>query len=155
MYDDMWLHKLPLDDIVRKYFKLTDDVTQSHNNIAYTNMRCLCASNQMRKKLGKKDKYEVGESLICRVYEKFGSKRFNVNYRYRSKRFNVNYRYRIVSISSNTVILENVMSKGQYIIDIPTLDKHFRYDNCITCHSAQDASINGEIIIHEWKKNIW
>ena len=37
-------------------------------------------SNQIRKHIGKKDKYEVGETLICRVYKKFGSKRFNVNY---------------------------------------------------------------------------
>ena len=36
MYDDMWLHKLPLDDFVRKCFKTTDDVTQSHNNIIQT-----------------------------------------------------------------------------------------------------------------------
>ena len=55
MYDDMWLHKLPFDDFVRKYVKLTDDVTQSHNNIAYTNMRCLYVSNQIRKNIGKKD----------------------------------------------------------------------------------------------------
>ena len=102
MYDDMWVHKLPLVDFVRKYFKTTDDVTLSHNNIAYTNMRCLYVSNQIRKHLGKKDKNEVGDILICRVYKKFGSKRFNVN-----------YRSRIVSISSNTVILVNVKSKEQ------------------------------------------
>ena len=141
MYDDMWLHKLPLDDFVRKYFKTTDDVTQSHNNIAYTNMRCLYVSNQIRKHIGKKDKYEVGETLICRVYKKFGSKRFNVN-----------YRFKIVSLNNNTVILENVKSKEQYVTDMLTLDKHFRYDYCTTCHSAQGASINGKIIIHEWNK---
>ena len=54
MYDDMWVHKIPLDDFVRKYFKTTDDVTQFHNNIAYTTMRCLYVSNQIRKHLGKK-----------------------------------------------------------------------------------------------------
>ena len=141
MYDDMWLHKLPLDDFVRKYFKTTDDVTQSHNNIAYTNMRCLYVSNQIRKHIGKKDKYEVGETLICRVYKKFGSKRFNVN-----------YRFKIVSLNNNAVILENVKSEEQYVTDMPTLDKHFRYDYCTTCHSAQGASINGKIIIHELNK---
>ena len=141
MYDDMWVHKLPLDDFVRKYFKTTDDVTQSFNNIAYTNMRCLYVSNQIRKHIGKKDKYEVGETLISRVYKKFGSKRFNVN-----------YRFRIVSITNNVVILENVKSKEQYTTDMLTLDKHFRYDYCTTCHSAQGASINGKIIIHEWNK---
>ena len=141
MYDDMWIHKLPLDAFVRKYFKTTDDVTQCFNNIAYTNMRCLYVSNLIRKNLGKKDKYEAGETLICRVYKKFGSKRFNVN-----------YRFKIVSIKSNTVVLENVKPKEQYTTDMLTLDKHFRYDYCTTCHSAQGASINGKIIIHEWNK---
>ena len=141
MYDDMWLLKLPLDDFVRKYFKTTDDVTQSHNNIAYTNMRCLYVSDQIRKNLGKKNKYEVGETLICRVYKKFACKRFNVN-----------YRFKIISLNNNTVILENIKSKEQYTTDMLTLDKHFRYDYCTTCHSAQGASINGRIIIHEWNK---
>ena len=83
MYDDMWLHKLPLDDFVRKYFKTLDDVAQSDNNMAYTNMRCVYVSSQIRKHLGKKDKYEVNETVICRLYKKFGSKRFNVSYRFR------------------------------------------------------------------------
>ena len=141
MYDDMWLHKLPVDDFVRKYFELTDVVTQSHNNIAYTSMRCLYVSSQIRKNLAKIDRYEVDETLICRVYKKFGNKRFNVN-----------YRFRIVSISSNTVILENVKSKEQHITDMLTLDKQFRYDYCNTCRSAHGASINGKIILHEWNK---
>ena len=64
----------------------------------------------------------------------------------------MNYRFRIVSISSNTVISENVMSKEQYTTDMLTLDKDFRYDYCTACHSAQGASINGKIIIHEWNK---
>ena len=42
--------------------------------------------------------------------------------------------------------------KEQYTTDMLTLDKHFRYDYCTTCHSAQGASINGKIIIHEWNK---
>ena len=37
--------------------------------------------------------------------------------------------------------------------DVPTLDKHFRYDYCTTCHSAQAASIDGKIVIHEWEKS--
>ena len=44
-------------------------------------------------------------------------------------------------------------SRQQYITDIATLDKHFRYDYCTTCHSAQGASIDGKIVIHEWEKS--
>ena len=67
--------------------------------------------------------------------------------------FNVNYRYRIVSMTLPTltanevcpkgkaVTLENVKSKEKFTTDVYTLDKHFRYDYCTTCHSAQGASI--------------
>ena len=103
--------------------------------------------------MGKKDKYEVGDTLICRVYKNLGNQRFNVN-----------YRYRIISMTLPTltanevcpkgkaVTLENVKSKEKFTTDIYTLDKHFRYDYCTTCHSAQGSSIDGQIIIHEWDK---
>ena len=70
MYDDMWLHKLSLSEFVHKYFNTTGDMTESQKNIAYTNMRCLTVSNAIRKSLGKTDKYEVNEILICRFYKK-------------------------------------------------------------------------------------
>ena len=73
MYDDMWIHRIPLEEFVPKCFKTTDDVTKALHNIAYTNMRCLNMSNYIRKHLGKKDKYEVGDTLICRVYKNLGS----------------------------------------------------------------------------------
>ena len=117
-------------------------MTASQKNIAYTNMRCLTVSNANRKSFGKPDQYEVGEILICRLYKKTNNVKSNVN-----------YRFKIVSISKNIVKLENVKSKQQYLTDIATLDKHFRYDYCTTCHSAQEASIDGKIVIHEWEKS--
>ena len=62
---------------------MTNNVLEAFHNIAYTNMGCLNVSNYIRKHLGKKDKYEVGDTLICRVYKNLGNQRFNVNYRYR------------------------------------------------------------------------
>ena len=35
--------------------------------------------------------------------------------------------------------------------DRETVDKHFRYDYCITCHSAQGATIKITLTIHEWE----
>ena len=152
MYSDMWIHKIKLKDLVYKYFNTTDEVVElkqlqndevvkdALHNIAYTNMRCLNVSSYIRKHLGKKDKYEVGEILVCRLYKKYGNNKFNVNYRYRIKEL------------KPTVILENVKSKECYMTDLTTLDKHFRYNYCTTCHSAQGSSIDGKIIIHEWDK---
>ena len=142
MYDDMWVHRLPMTDFVNKHFKTTDDPMASLKNIAYTNMRCANVSNYIRKRQGKTEKYLVGATLICRVYKKLSSK----------DKFNVNFRFRIVRISVTFVILENVKAKQQYHTDLQTLDKHFRYDFCTTCHSAQGASTKGKIVIHEWEK---
>ena len=51
-------------------FRYTKDVMTRKNNIAYTNIRCQAVANEVRKKLNKKDKYELGEILICKVYKK-------------------------------------------------------------------------------------
>ena len=42
----------------------------SKNNIAYTNIRCQAVANEVRKRLNKKDRYELGGILICTVYKK-------------------------------------------------------------------------------------
>ena len=52
MYNDMWIHKIKLKDLVRKYFNTTDDVTDALHNIACTNMRCLNVSSYIRKHFG-------------------------------------------------------------------------------------------------------
>ena len=142
MYDDMWLNKLEINDFVHKYFKTTDNPMASERNIAYTNIRCLNVSNYIREQLGKKDKYEVGETLICRIYYK----------NTKGVKFNVNYRFKIISIKGNEFMLENIKTKQQYHTYLNVIDKHFRYDYCTTCHSAQGASINGKITIREWDK---
>ena len=40
MYDDFWIHKMPIEEFVPKYFQTTDDIMASDQNIAYTNIRC-------------------------------------------------------------------------------------------------------------------
>ena len=54
----------------------------SKNNIAYTNIRCQAVANEVRKRLNKKNKYELGEILICRVYKKDEEGKLNVNIRW-------------------------------------------------------------------------
>ena len=70
MYNDFWENKLPIQDIIPKYFETTDDIMASEHNIAYTNIRCRNVANEIRNKLNKKDKYEVGEILIARKWFK-------------------------------------------------------------------------------------
>ena len=144
MYGDMWINRIPRTEFVRKYFKTTAGLMASEKNIAYTNMRCKNVSNYIRSNLGKTDKYEVGEILICRKYKKVGNTKTNVI-----------YRFKIVNISGNVVTLENIKSTDRYTADIYTLDNHFRYYYyyCTTCHSAQGTSIKGKVTIHEWEKS--
>ena len=105
IYDDIWIHKLSIEQIVEKHFKTTDDLMESEHNIAYTNKRCLYVSNTIRKNLGKKNKYEVGEHMICRKYKKEGATTFNAN-----------FKYRIRSIGAEGVVLQNIKTNELYAI---------------------------------------
>ena len=69
---------MDVEEWILKHFKMTKDVMQSENNIAYTNMRFQAVSTEVRRRLGKKDKYEVGEMLICRLYRQDDAGKFNV-----------------------------------------------------------------------------
>ena len=122
---------------MRKYFKTTADVMASAYNIAYTNKRCMDVSKTVRQRLGKTSGYEIGEVLVCRLYKKIGSKSLNVNFRYK--------------IDKGNYLLENIKSLEQCTVDKETTEKHFRYNYCITCHSAQGATIKDTITIHEWQ----
>ena len=148
MYDDLWVRKIAINEWIHKYFKMTDDVMKSENNIAYTNLRCQAVSSEIRKRLGKKEKYEIGEVMICRLYRDDKEGKFNVNIRWKidSKKWDSQariYKYRIQDIKNT----EDVRTVDEYV-----LDNHFRYAYCATTHSRQGASISGNITIHEWNK---
>ena len=70
MYANFWVNKLPLEELIQKYFETTDDVMTSDYNIAYTNNRCLGASKKVRRRLGKTGDDEITEVLVCRLYKK-------------------------------------------------------------------------------------
>ena len=72
---------MPFEEIIPKYFETTDDIMASEHNIAYTNMRCRNVAKEIRDRLKKQDKYEVGEILIARKW--IEQPRVNVNLRYR------------------------------------------------------------------------
>ena len=142
MYDDCWVNKLSVSEMVEKHGKMTDDIMTSEYNIAYTNSRCLEVSNAVRKGLGKTDKYEVGDELVCRLY-------------YRSdggEKFNVNILYEILCIKSSCITIQNMSTNTNHTTTEEILRKHFRFAHCITCHSAQGASVSKTITIHEWDK---
>ena len=142
LYIDFWENKLPISDIIEKYFRYTNKINPEHMNIAYTNIRCKTVSDEVRKKLGKKGLYEIGEEIICRLY-----------LRHDDAKFNANIRYKILCINSSGITIENIKDKKKYTLPEELLNKHFRYGYCATAHSCQGASINNNITIHEWDKS--
>ena len=66
MYADFWKNTLPTNDIIPKYFEITDDIMASEHNITYTNLRCRSVSNEIRDRLDISEKYVVGDMLIAR-----------------------------------------------------------------------------------------
>ena len=142
-YTDMWIKEMPVDKWVEKHARYTSEINPHHMNIAYTNIRCKSVSDEVRRKLGKKGLYEVGEELICRLYLKTDE----------GAKFNANIRYKILCINSSGIIIENIKDKKKHTLTEELLNKHFRYGYCATCHSCQGASINNNIVIHEWDKS--
>ena len=141
IYDDFWVYKLPLTEIIPKYFEITDDIMASEHNIAYRNIRCRNVASEIRERLGKKDKYEVGEILIARKWV-------------RDPRININIRYCIKKIEGGMLTLQNICDeKDVKIFNEEKVDDIFIYSYCATCHSSQGASVKETMTIHEWDLN--
>ena len=144
IYDDLWHKDMSIEDWIVKHFKFTKDVMQSENNLAYTNMRCQAVSNEIRR-LGKKDKYEVGEMLMCRLYRKDDKGKFNVNIRWLITKIEGN---------SNIITIQDIKDEEHVrTVNESIIDNHFRYAYCATTDSRQGTSISGNITIHEWQKS--
>ena len=122
MYNDFWERNMPLKDFIEKYFRYTSKIKPEHMNIAYTNIRCKSVSDEVRRKLGKKGFYEVGEEMICRLYLKTDE----------GAKFNANIRYKILCINSSGIIIENIKDKKKHTLTEELLNKHFRYGYCAT-----------------------
>ena len=144
MYNGFWENKLPIQDIIPKYFETTDDIMASEHNIAYTNIRCRNVANEIRNRLNKKDKYEVGEILIARKWIK-------------QPRVNANLRYRITSIEQDElgaqITLQNIANdEDKFMLFDPIVDANFIYSYCATWGSITIHEYNLPIASREW---IW
>ena len=123
MYDDFWIHKLPMEEFIRKHnLQITDDIMASEHNIAYTNVRCRNVASEVRKRLGIKKKYVVGDVVISRKWVKL-------------PRINVNLRYRITKIDESMITLQNISNeKDRFAVLEEQVDCVFIYSYCATCH---------------------
>ena len=114
----------------------------SEHNIAYTNIRCRNADNEIRNRINKKEKHEVAEIRIARKWIK-------------QPGVNVNLRYRITSIEQDElgaqITLQNIANdEDEFMLFEPIVDANFIYSYCATCHSSQGASVKANITLHEY-----
>jgi hypothetical protein len=135
-----------INKIIKKYFKYTDNINESENNIAYENKTCKAVSSAIRNKLNKVDDYEIGEILICRKYIRIKNKD-NV-------KFQVNFNYKIVNIKGCFFTLENVITGERQNIGDKIIRDAFIFNYCATCHSSQGASINGKVCIFDYNNKL-
>ena len=82
----------------------------------------------------------MGEFLICREYTKTPTSVFNVN-----------FKYKIVHIGKDGIMtLKNIKANILQSIKIQKVRDNFIFAHCITCHSAQGSSIDGDITIFDY-----
>ena len=111
----------------------------SDHTIAYNNMRCRTVSSEIRERLGKGNKYEVGEVLIARKWANI-------------PRININLRHKTVKIEGGKIQLKNICDdKDRFELYEEYVDDIFVFSYFATCHSSQGASVKGSIPIHEWQ----
>ena len=142
MYEDFWEKKLPINEIIPKYFEITDDIMASEHNIDYTNIRCRAVSNEIRDRLNTHAKYIVGDILIARKW-------------IQKPRVNVNLRYRITHIQDDElgkqITLQNIArEEDKFMLFEPIVDANLIYSYCATTHSSQGASVKESMTIHEF-----
>ena len=90
----------------------------------------------MLKSLGKTDKYEVDEILICRLYKKTNNVKFNVNYRFKI----VTFESRVDKVLNNVFLLLTCLcdfydyanSKAIYDVFVSPMLKHLIQQSLIT-----------------------
>ena len=140
---DLFNEDIPVMETITKYFKFTNDMTNSLENIAYENKTCKSVSNTIRQKLGKKDDYEVGETLVCREHciLKDGV-------------LNVNFEFKIIEVNQDFMILEDMSEediKQQFKVSMKIVRSSFIHAYCCTCHNYQGSSIDGKVTIFDYK----
>ena len=139
MKHDILETKLSVIDIIKKYDLKTTDKIITEDNIAYTNSECNKVSQQVRKMLGKKNDYEIGEKLICKKF--FKHKKTNIN---------KNYEYLIDDVQPECLTLRDETTNYTMELNLKFIEQHFIHSYCNTCHSRQGSTIKRPMTIHQW-----
>ena len=114
IYHDIFKTDMTIKQIIEKYFKYTEEIELIDSNVAYTNETCRKVSQHVRKEGGINEEHVVGDEVICRVYTRCGTSKFNVN-----------LRVKVTEINESAVTLENVATRLQQEINLKKLRQNF------------------------------
>ena len=140
--------EISLADIIQKYNLKTTKEIITEDNIAYTNNTCKYVSKKVRKMLGMKKEFEVGEKLVCRKFFKIVRK--DDDGKSQGININKNFEYVIVGITDKNMTLKDENTSETITLMLKQIENNFIHSYCNTCHSLQGSSIKKPITIHEW-----
>ena len=137
IYDDIFINNLSVKEICSKYELNTENNylnVKTTSNLAYFNKRCFSVSMFVHDKILKlKDKYMVGQEVVCRQYYKVKGITLMTNYTYRVH--DIDTKKRLVTV------FDDVDDK-LYTIPNAIFDKHFILPYCRTIDSSQGRSMS-------------
>lgn len=148
MRTDLFETNMSVDDICKKYKLKTISTMQqvkTKKNIAYFNKhRTEPVNNYVHFKLLKnKEKYTVGQEIICK--EHMQKKKFVLH---------TNYSYKVIKIDNNKAFIKDELENETYEITLCELMSKFSLPYCFTCDSMQGLSFDKEDKVTIFDSNI-
>ncbi len=137
---DIFDTSLSIEFICYKYglntIKSMDEVN-TKLNICLFNFRCDQVNDRIQfGVLNKNTRFEVGQEVICRKYE-------------RINKLVTNYKYRITKMKKQDVVITDEVDNIVYKITPQILLKHFKLPYAVTCDSVQGITKNEPITIFD------
>lgn len=137
---DIFDTSLSIEFICYKYglntIKSMDEVN-TKLNICLFNFRCDQVNERIHfSVLDKKTKFEVGQEVICRKYE-------------RVNKLVTNYKYRITKMKKQDVVITDEVDNIHYKITPQILLNHFKLPYAVTCDSVQGMTKDEPITIFD------
>lgn len=106
-------------------------------NICLFNFRCETVNNYVHETIiGKTKKFEEGQEIICKEYEK-------------KNRLITNYKYKIIKMKKQDVVIRDEVEEINYKITPQILLKHFKLPYAVTCDSVQGITKDEKITIFD------
>ncbi|MFO0415533.1 MAG: hypothetical protein ACK50E_07745 [Bacteroidota bacterium] len=137
---DIFNYNLSIESICDKYglnkvYKI-QDVT-SELNVCLFNFRCDYVNDHIQQNILKKTvKYEVGQNIICRKYDKIN-------------KLTTNYTYKITKMTPKEITIVNEIDNITHKFPPSVLNSNFKLPYAVTCDSVQGITKNKKLTVFD------